>query len=382
MDVISVLQPENHVARRRYPGIRQLSHHPASDRGEPVPSFPAFGTFPESVSVPESRPAASFGAMFREYPAVLSFPVLFFVAVAALLMVSPVLQYRVGLFRLGRISLPTDVALESTMRTLVLPEASVAELSGDAARDLPPSIQSVSYSEYRVRKGDTMSAILARSGLKSISTLLSVNGIDNARRIHDGQTLRLPSMDGIIYSVARGESLEKIAKQYSVPVTALLDANDLSASTIRVGQKLFIPGAALSARELRQAMGELFLVPVLGRLTSGFGYRSDPFTGVRSFHTGIDLAAPTGTPVRATLYGRVATTGYSNVYGNYVIVTHDDGYQSLYGHLSSISVRRGQTVEQGVLIGRVGNTGYSTGSHLHFSVYKNGKMVNPRTVLN
>lgn len=364
MDVISVLQPENHVERRR-PMLRR----------------PAFRAFPEEA-VQEAVPTASMGALVREYPAALSAPVLFFVAVAVFFMLSPVLQYRVGLFRLGGLSLPSDAALDSAMRSLALPAATAAELSGDAARDLPLSIRSVTYSEYRVRKGDTVNSILARSGLKSISTLLSANGIDNARRIREGQNLRVPSMDGLIHSVSRGESLERIARRYSVPVTALLDANDLSSSSIAVGQKLFIPGATLSARELRKAMGELFLAPVQGRLTSPFGYRSDPFTGVRSFHTGIDLAAPTGTPVRSTLYGRVATTGYSNVYGNYVILTHDDGYQSLYAHLSSISVRRGQTVEQGVLIGRVGNTGYSTGSHLHFSVYKHGKMINPRTVLN
>lgn len=370
MDVISVLQPENHVERRRY---RALLKRPA------VREYP-----PEAAAeaVPKTGPTASLNALFREYPAALSFPALFFILSAALFMVSPALQYRVGLFRLGAIRMPADEVLESTMRALALPEATAEELSGDAARDLPPSIRSVSYSEYRVRKGDTMNSILARSGLRSISTLLSSNGIDNARRIRDGQTLRVPSMDGIIHSVSRGESLERIAKRYSIPVTALLDANDLSATSIVVGQRLFIPGATLSSRELRKAMGELFLTPVMGRLTSPFGYRSDPFTGVRSFHTGIDLAAPTGTPVRSTLYGKVATTGYSNVYGNYVILTHDDGYQSLYGHLSSIAVRRGQTIEQGVLIGRVGNTGYSTGSHLHFSIYKHGKMINPRTVLN
>jgi len=75
-------------------------------------------------------------------------------------------------------------------------------------------------------------------------------------------------------------------------------------------------------------------------------------------------------------------TGYSPVYGNYVIITHEAGYQSLYGHLSTISVKRGQGVVQGAVIGKVGNTGYSTGSHLHFSVYRNGKMIDPFSVLN
>jgi murein DD-endopeptidase MepM/ murein hydrolase activator NlpD len=138
----------------------------------------------------------------------------------------------------------------------------------------------------------------------------------------------------------------------------------------------------MSTMALRRAMGELFLTPLRGRLTSPYGYRRDPFTGVRTFHTGIDLAAPVGTPIKATLDGRIATTGYSAVYGNYVIVTHDGGYQSLYAHMHRIQVKRGQWVTQGGILGLVGNTGYSTGPHLHFSVYRNGKMVNPASLLN
>jgi murein DD-endopeptidase MepM/ murein hydrolase activator NlpD len=168
-----------------------------------------------------------------------------------------------------------------------------------------------------------------------------------------------------------------------VSVNAILDANDLQKETLVAGQKLFIPGATLSASELRRAMGNLFMLPVKGgRLTSTFGWRSDPFTGVRTFHTGIDLAAGIGTPIKASMEGSVATTGFSSVFGNYVILSHDSGYQTLYGHMSSIGVRRGQRVAQGAEIGKVGNTGYSTGSHCHFSVYKNGKMINPYSVIN
>jgi len=128
-------------------------------------------------------------------------------------------------------------------------------------------------------------------------------------------------------------------------------------------------------------LGELFAYPIRGRLTSRYGTRNAPFTGRRSFHTGIDLAAPLGTLVRATMDGKVATTGYSTLYGNFIIVSHDGGYQSLYGHLSYVGVSRGQSVSQSTIIGRVGNTGYSTGPHLHLSIYKNGKMVDPLSVL-
>ena len=124
------------------------------------------------------------------------------------------------------------------------------------------------------------------------------------------------------------------------------------------------------------------MFPVQGyRITSRFGYRSDPFTGVRTFHTGIDLAAPYGTPIKASLAGTVAATGYSAVFGNYVILSHDDGFQTLYGHMSSIGASRGDRVAQGAVIGYVGSTGYSTGCHVHLSVYKKGKMIDPLSVL-
>jgi len=86
-----------------------------------------------------------------------------------------------------------------------------------------------------------------------------------------------------------------------------------------------------------------------------------------------------GTPVKSTREGRVADTGYNAVFGNYVIIQHTDGYQSLYAHLDTILVRKGATVDQGTIVGRSGNTGQSTGPHLHFSIFRNGKAVDPRT---
>ena len=152
---------------------------------------------------------------------------------------------------------------------------------------------------------------------------------------------------------------------------------------IVVGDKLFIPGAKLDSVTLQKAMGEVFVYPITTswRLSSRFGKRADPFTGVASNHTGIDMACPTGTPIRAAKSGKVAYTGYSSVFGNYVIITHADGYQTLYGHMSKILCKKGQSVTQSTKIGLVGSTGYSTGPHLHFTVYKNGKLVDPLTLL-
>ena len=134
----------------------------------------------------------------------------------------------------------------------------------------------------------------------------------------------------------------------------------------------------------QKAMGELFIWPLSGgyRISSRFGPRLDPFTGVPSSHTGIDLAITQGTPIKAAMSGKIAVVGYTNVYGNYVIIDHENGYQTLYAHMQKPApVKKGQRVAQGTKIGLVGNTGYSTGPHLHFTVYKNGKLIDPETVL-
>jgi murein DD-endopeptidase MepM/ murein hydrolase activator NlpD len=116
---------------------------------------------------------------------------------------------------------------------------------------------------------------------------------------------------------------------------------------------------------------------VVGNLTSGFGYRRDPISGVRKFHNAIDIAAPRGTPVYAYTNGKVVTAGWGNMTGNYVVIDHGGGLRTKYLHLSSISVKVGQIVKVGQKIGGVGSTGYSTGNHLHFEVTKNGVAVNP-----
>lgn len=241
----------------------------------------------------------------------------------------------------------------------------------------------VSYSSYKVKSGDTISSIAKNFGLGNISTLIAVNGINNVRTLRAGQTLRIPNQDGITYSVQKGDSLNSLSVKFSVSVEEILDANDLSSRTLSIGQELFIPGARMDSVSLRRAMGELFMYPIASgwRLTSHFGRRADPFTGVASNHTGIDMACPTGTPIRAAMSGKVVYVGWSNIFGNYAIINHDGGYQTLYGHMSKTLCKSGQFVSQGTQIGLVGSTGYSTGPHLHFTVYKNGSLVDPLSLL-
>lgn len=114
-----------------------------------------------------------------------------------------------------------------------------------------------------------------------------------------------------------------------------------------------------------------------GRLTSNYGYRVHPITGVRSFHSGIDIAAPIGTAIYAYTDGTVIDIGYDNYYGKYIMLSHGGGLVTIYKHLSSYNVSFGDKVKVGQKIGGMGSTGFSTGSHLHFEVRVDGTVKNP-----
>jgi murein DD-endopeptidase MepM/ murein hydrolase activator NlpD len=118
-------------------------------------------------------------------------------------------------------------------------------------------------------------------------------------------------------------------------------------------------------------------LPVSGRISSGFGYRSAPTAGASTYHKGVDIAVDSGTKVLATKEGKVVTATYSSSAGNYIAIYHGDGLYSYYMHCSQLNVSVGDKVEQGQVIARSGSTGISTGPHLHFAVFKNGNYVNP-----
>ncbi|MCS7253836.1 MAG: peptidoglycan DD-metalloendopeptidase family protein [Armatimonadota bacterium] len=123
-----------------------------------------------------------------------------------------------------------------------------------------------------------------------------------------------------------------------------------------------------------------FVRPVVGMVTSGFGYRVHPVFKVVRFHTGIDIAADYGTPIRAAAGGTVVFSGWRRAYGLTVIIDHGNGIATLYAHCSRLYVSEGETVEAGQIIAAVGSTGLSTGPHLHFEVRRYGTPVNPFTV--
>ena len=234
----------------------------------------------------------------------------------------------------------------------------------------------VGYRTYRVQRGDTISEIAQKFEV-DLDTLISFNEIRRAAEIRAGQLLTVPSSSGLRYVVRRGDTLSGIATRSGVSLSALLDGNDLASETIQPGQVLFVPGGRLSENARNAVLGKLFLRPANGVITSRYGPRRHPATGLPSYHNGIDIANDQGSAITASMRGRVARVGFNSVYGRYVILVHDDAYQTLYAHMLSTAVAVGQVVAQGQRLGQMGNTGDSTGPHLHFSIFRDGAHVDP-----
>jgi murein DD-endopeptidase MepM/ murein hydrolase activator NlpD len=266
------------------------------------------------------------------------------------------------------------------------PIAIAASVNGEGAAgltvDVAPAVEDrgLYYTAYRVKPGDTVGT-LADSFGTSIDGIVSFNNIQNTRALRIGQILKVPNMAGILYTAKEGDTADSVAAAFSVGVNGIIETNGLLSNGLPAGKIVFVPDARLPSYQLREINGDLFRWPIRGWITSRYGWRSDPFTGARSFHDGIDIGADLGTPIGAAMEGRVAETGYSSSFGNYILISHHSGWQSFYGHLNKIIVKAGQWINIGQCIGYVGNTGYSTGPHLHFTVIKNDRTMNPTVVL-
>lgn len=224
---------------------------------------------------------------------------------------------------------------------------------------------------HTVKPGETLSEIARMYGV-SMDTICGCNKLESYDLVHVGQVLKIPNKDGLLVSVQRGQTLPVLAKKYNVTINKIIEENSIAnPDFINIGQDIFIP----DAKPLDIFKG--FLWPVKTKsVTSGYGWRKDPFYGESQFHQGIDVRANYEW-VRASKYGRVSYAGWLGGYGKVVVVTHPGGEKTLYGHLSKIVVREGQYVKQGQIIAKSGNTGNSTGPHLHFEIIRKGQHINP-----
>jgi murein DD-endopeptidase MepM/ murein hydrolase activator NlpD len=224
-----------------------------------------------------------------------------------------------------------------------------------------------SYVRYLVKPGDKLFNIIRDYNIR-ISTILDFNCIDDPRCLESGQAIYIPVRDGFFYDVQDGDSPEYIAKLFFALVEDIMSANRLSySSKIYTGQRLFIPLEAVSVCS-NVNISTQYSWPVYGKISSEFGWRKDPFTGASTFHSGMDIAVQQGAPVFAARDGTVIEAADNGGYGLNIIILHADGSRTRYAHLSHISVYSGQRVVRGELIGRVGETGRATGTHLHFEI--------------
>jgi murein DD-endopeptidase MepM/ murein hydrolase activator NlpD len=265
-------------------------------------------------------------------------------------------------------------------------DAAAAADAADAAStaDKPEEFsipQMLVYSSYTVQSGDMIGLIASVFGLKQ-DTLISVNDISNTRSIQVGRKLLIPNQDGIMHKVLQNETMDDIAKKYEISAASITTVNELFSENAKSGSNIFIPNARMDSTKLQEINGDLFIWPVRGRITSIYGYRRSPITGLRSFHSGLDISANIGVPIKAAMSGRVISTGYNDIFGYFVVISHHSNYRTLYAHMSRIRTESGAYVRTNQIIGDVGNTGQSTGAHLHFQVYKGGLTVNPMPLMN
>jgi murein DD-endopeptidase MepM/ murein hydrolase activator NlpD len=290
-------------------------------------------------------------------------------------------------FKLGEVSLQT---LQDTAAYQIMQASYRPSLPGTEAvrENIPIDVtETFAWTEYQVKEGDTISGIASRFSV-SAGSIIAFNNIQEAWNIRAGKVLKIPNMDGIPYTVGKNDTISKIAVKMKVPQNAILDANNLLSDAIRPGEVLFVPGARMDASEFNRAFRRDFsrradtpiILPVGGKVTSGYGWREDPVRpvpGEKRFHRGVDFIGKTGDPIKAAMKGTVLHIDNNPNLGNFIILKHDNGLQTLYAHLSAYGVKAGDTVSQGQEIGKVGATGYVTGPHLHFEVFRNGNRVDP-----
>ncbi len=226
--------------------------------------------------------------------------------------------------------------------------------------------------EYKVKHGDTLGEIAGRYKVPiemiTASSRIKINSI-----LRPGQVLTIPHRRGLAYKFKKGDTLAAVMQYYSVKLEDVARDNPklTGLDIIAPGTRVFLPNAKIPAPP------PVWYRPAWGRVSSRFGPRRHPVLGTWRRHNGIDIAIRYKT-IRAARSGHVIFSGRLGSYGKTIIIEHRGGYKTLYAHLSRLYVRRGQYVKARKPIGVSGNTGLSTGPHLHFELIRYGRPINPR----
>ena len=250
--------------------------------------------------------------------------------------------------------------------------------------DIASTTPSDQISVYVVHPGDTLSDIADMFGV-SVNTIIWANNLSGIKDVHTGDTLIILPISGTKHTIVKGDTLKSIAKKYGADSNEIAQFNGIDSSTsLTVGSTIIIPGGEIApatpTKTTKKSSGSSKVInePYLGGSGSlQTGYYSNPVFGAivtQKVHgwNAIDLGAARGTPIHAAADGTViiarSNGAWNGGYGNYVVITHENGTQTLYGHMTRAIVSSGQSVSSGQVIGYVGSTGESTGPHLHFEV--------------
>jgi murein DD-endopeptidase MepM/ murein hydrolase activator NlpD len=247
-------------------------------------------------------------------------------------------------------------------------------------------------SVYTTKNGDTLAKI-AKMYNVSVNTIVWANdGLDPKKALKEGTSLLIMPINGVSHTIKKGDTLNKIAKKYSADADEIARFNGVTDETLIVGEIIIVPNGEISVAKSTTKTTKVTTTVKNGikvftgngkgtsPLISGYGgasvgsYFRRPVNCIitQGLHgkNGIDIGCPIGTPVAAAADGTViaAKSGWNGGYGNMVIISHPNGTQTVYGHLSKIDVTTGQNVNDGQIIGKTGNSGQSTGPHLHFEI--------------
>lgn len=259
---------------------------------------------------------------------------------------------------------------------------SLEELNTTTSESSKPRFEII---DYEVIKGDTLASIADKFGI-SVDTIKWANSLKTEKLI-PGQSLRIPPVTGIAHKVRPGDTVYSVAKKYKAEAQNIVnfpanDFADLDTFALNVGQIVYVPNGVMpEAAPVYQS------APVPQFIAGAGGKYIWPAQGTItqypvSYHMAVDIANRSAPPVAAGDAGTISYAGCVRYgYGCHVIITHADGFQTLYAHLSSYNVSSGDKVGRGQIIGRMGSTGRSSGTHLHFEVRKNGAPLNPLSFL-
>jgi murein DD-endopeptidase MepM/ murein hydrolase activator NlpD len=258
-------------------------------------------------------------------------------------------------------ALSNDDALFVQQQSALEEFRKLSQIKGDLV--FPP----VDIFEYPKRAADDLFSLNARMGMR-YDTLATLNGTAEKAAFSAKTRILVPSQEGLFLNNPPRGDLEGMMLSTRIAEgkrpQMLVVVRDGRSDAV-----YFFPGEEFTPMERSYFLGILFRLPIdKPRITSLYGWRKDPFTGSPEFHGGIDFGAPEGTSVHAAREGTVDEVGESDALGKFVAITHPGGYQTVYGHLSSICVTMEQKVTTGAIIGSVGRTGRATGPHLHFEM--------------